>query len=60
MTPHQMHLAGQASRETNPTKVKGLLDELCHAIDGEREGNRESREGCVEDCTEHPKPFPCD
>ncbi len=60
MTPHQMHLADQASRETNPSKAKKLLDELCQAIDGEREENRQSRHDCVENRAEHSKPFPCD
>ena len=31
MTPHQLDLVGQASREMNRVKVRNLLDEFCHA-----------------------------
>jgi hypothetical protein len=48
-----MHPADQAVTETNSSKAKKVLDELCHAIDGEREDNCQSKRDCVEDCTEH-------
>jgi hypothetical protein len=43
MTPDQLNLVGQASREMNPVKIRNLLDELCHAIDSEHEGLRRLR-----------------
>jgi hypothetical protein len=58
MTPDQLHFARQGSKETDLSKAKQLLDELCHAVDGEHEENRQSRCDCVEDCTEHPKAPP--
>ena len=60
MTPHQLRIAQQASREIDPTKVRSLLDELCHAMDGEREEKRQLHRDRGQDCREHPMPFPCD
>jgi hypothetical protein len=53
LTPHQSRLAEQASTEMDSGKLMHLIAELCRAIDSEREENRLSRTGCVEDCREH-------
>ena len=60
MTPQQLLLARQASREIDPVKARSLLDELCNALDGEREENRQLRREPMEACTERPKRFLCD
>jgi hypothetical protein len=56
MTPRSLHLAEQASKEMDSGKLMHLIAELCCAIDNENEENRQSRRGCVEDCTEHEPP----
>jgi len=53
VTPHQTHLAKQASKAMDPGKLKHLITELCHSFDSEREENRQLRRGCLEDCTEY-------
>jgi len=60
VTPNQLNLVGQASREMNPVKVRNLLDVLCRAIDSEHEEHRESGADCREDHREYPVPFLCD
>jgi hypothetical protein len=52
MTPRQQNLAEQV-RETDSGKLKHLIADLCSAFDSEREGNRQLRPGCREDCREH-------
>jgi hypothetical protein len=58
MTLYQQHLADEASQEIDP--VGSLLDELSHAIDGERKENRHLRSNCRDDCKEQLKSFPGD
>lgn len=53
MTPHQLHLAEQASKETDSVKLKHLIAELCRAFDSEHQENHQSRSGCLEDCGEY-------
>jgi hypothetical protein len=53
LTPHQYQLAEQASKEMDSGKLMHLIAQLCSAIDKEREGNRQSRRGCAEDCREY-------
>jgi len=53
MTPHQTHLAEQASKEMDSGKLMHLITELCRSFDGELEENRQSRRGCAEDCREY-------
>jgi hypothetical protein len=54
MTPHQTHLAEQASKEMDSMKLSVLIAQLCRALDDEREENL-FRVGCREDCREHQK-----
>jgi hypothetical protein len=49
--PEQLSL--EMNPEMNPMKNRIALDELCHAVDIEREENRLCRSGCREDCREH-------
>ena len=58
MTPYLTHLAEQASTELDSTKLLDLVDELCRAIDAEREANRLRRLGCRRDCKEQADPTP--
>ena len=58
MTPYQTHLAEQASTELDSTKVLDLVNELCRAIDAEKEANRLWRLGCRRDCKEQADPTP--
>lgn len=53
MTPHSLHLAEQASKETDSGKLMHLIAELCRSIDSEHEENRQLRSGCHEDCREY-------
>jgi hypothetical protein len=53
MTPHQTHLAEQASKEMDPVRLTVLVAELCQALDSERQENNHLRTGCREDCREH-------
>jgi hypothetical protein len=53
LTPHQLHLAEQASIEMDSGKLMHLIAELCRAIDCEHEENRQLRSGCHEDCREY-------
>jgi len=53
MTPRTLHLAERASKEMDSGKLMHLIAELCRAIDSEREENRESQRGCLEDCREY-------
>jgi hypothetical protein len=60
MTPHQLRIVGQASREMNPVKVRNLLDELCRAIDSEHEEHGGLRRDGRDDHREYPVPFLCE
>jgi len=56
LTPHQLHLAEQASNEMDSGKLMHLVAELCRAIDSQYEENRQSRIGCAADCREYQGP----
>jgi hypothetical protein len=53
LTPHQLHLAEQASTEMDLGQLMHLIAELCRAIDSEYEENRQLRNGCRHDCREY-------